>query len=188
MVGIPPAGRRLGRRLSPRPVVGASTGGGRAQHGGGKSAILHLAPLCVFGDWGGRRSMGYANELDPSHRPLHTTELDMSLAGIQLLCIAHGAPAAPASNEQRKRGLNVRVLAALGALSLAALAPVRLVAADPPSHARLLAAVPPLTPLAARTALVRPHRGVNARKSTRRPRTTQSRLASLGQSCARLWV
>jgi hypothetical protein len=158
-------------------------------------STLHLA-FRVLGDWGGRRSMGCANFQNLGRNGVQLGRLECHVAQISEIRMPRRAPAAPASNEQRKRGSNVGVMSALGALSLAALAPsprrigaaVRLVAADPPSHARLLAAVPPLTPLAARTALVRPHRGVNARKSTRRPRTTQSRLASLCQSCARLWV
>ena len=70
-----------------------------------------------------RRAMGYANELDPSQRHVQLGCVERPVAGVSAVCTAHGAPAAPASNEQRKRGLNVRVLAALGALSLAALAP-----------------------------------------------------------------
>ena len=140
-----------------------------------------------------RRAMGCANFQNLGRNGVQLGRLECHVAQILAIRMPHRVPAAPASNEQRKRGSNVGVMSALGALSLAALAPsprrigaaVRLVGADPPSHARLLAAVPPLTPLAARTALVRPHVGT----STRRPRTTtQSRIASLVQSCARIWV
>ena len=71
-----------------------------------------------------RRAMGCANGRDPSQRHVQLGCVERPVAGVSAVCTAHGAPAAPASNEQRKRGLNVRVLAALGALSLAALAPI----------------------------------------------------------------